>query len=138
MSRRPRTKAKKPPLSRLDMGVYATQMILAFALSLFLMVSLVIIPKLIGFAEDGVVAANERAAFAFCSFPLALTLGLGIGFPAGRAIDEKQPLFGNKKFKPKFGEPVINTFPVFSEEFKQYVYPKKKKTIRNVHKKKGK
>lgn len=102
-------------------------MILAFALSLFLMVSLVIIPKLIGFAEDGVVAANERAAFAFCSLPLALTLGWGIGFPAGRAIDEKQPLFGNKKFKPKFGEPVINTFPVFSEEFKQYVYPPKKR-----------
>lgn len=130
MSRRPRTKAKKPPLSRLDMGIYVALIILAFALMLFLMASLILIPRRIGFADDGVVAATESAAFFALSFPLATVLALGISIPAGKAIDEKQPIFGNKKFKPKWGDPVINTFPIFSKEFKQYVYPKKKKTIK--------
>ncbi len=126
--------AKKPPLSLLDMIIYVfiifSGAILGIAVFYFLGV---LFPRSIAFADDTVVASSGIAAV-ICAIPLFLLTFFIIAVPSGKGIDNKQPIFGNKCFKPSKLTPVIKTYPLFSKEFKKNLSSATKRYIRKTTK----
>lgn len=123
--------AKKPPLSLLDKTIYIILVLLGFAMLLVMMLGMgLFLPKSIAFADDTIVASYNPAVI--CALPLTLLIALGIAFLAGRGIDNKQPIFGNKHFKPAGLKPVIKTYPLFSKEFRENLSNGTKRKIKKT------
>lgn len=127
-----RIKTKKVPLSRLDKFIYVMLWLAGFAtLVAVLLVGGLTIPEAVAFSDPTVMAHHGFAAM-YCAIPMAFYLSLTPMIMASYGWKYKQPIFGNKKFKPKFGQPVIKTFPLFSKEFRQSLTEKQEKRIKRI------
>lgn len=131
MSRIPRSKARKPPLSKLDLFLYGLVILLGMALCFTVLILFVtVIPEAIAFSRPGVVAFMGGIATVLCPWPCFVGLMLLTIIPASLGLEKKQPIFGNKSFKPRFGTSVINVFPLFSKDFRDNIYPRVRRKVR--------
>ena len=131
MSRIPRSKARKPPLSKLDVFLYALVILLGMALCFTVLILFIkVIPTAIAFSRPDVVAFMSGIATVLCPFPIFVAIMLLTIIPAAQGLEKKQPIFGNKSFKPRFGSAVINVFPLFSRDFRDKVYPRVRRKVR--------
>ncbi len=131
MSRIPRSKARKPPLSNLDVFLYMLVILLGMALCFTVLILFVtVIPTAIAFSRPGVVAFMGGVATVLCPLPSFVGLMLLTIIPAALGLEKKQPIFGNKSFKPRFGTSVINVFPLFSKDFRDKIYPRVRRKVR--------
>ena len=125
--------AQKPPLSKLDKAIYAASMILCVAWGFtFFGLCLWSIPDAVAFADKSVIAYNTKLLVLLCELPLIMFF---MFFPAvllGVGIDMRQPIFGNKGFKPPTFAPVIKTYPLFSKEFRENLTDESKRKIRRI------
>lgn len=127
-----KVKTPKVPLSGLDKFVYVMLWLVGFSAMLaVLLVCGLTIPEAVAFSDPTVVAHNGIASF-FCAIPMAGYISLTLMILVAYGWEHKQPIFGNKKFKPKFGQPVIKTFPLFSKEFRDSLNEKQKKRIKRI------
>ena len=125
-------KTPKVPLSGLDKFIYAIIWLVSFAWLFVIMLGCgYIIPEVVAFSDPTVVAYSDSVLM-FCCIPMAFYMSLTPGIWAFLGWERKQPIFGNKKFKPKFGQPVIKTFPLFSKEFRDSLNEKQKKRIKRI------
>ncbi len=92
-----------------------------------LLIASILISQSIACADESVIVADVGLSPLIATIPLSLTLGLGISTPLGIGCNNKQPIFGNKRFKPKWDKPTEKLNPIFSQEFRESVTPKKKK-----------
>ena len=125
-------KTPKVPLSGLDKFIYVIIWLVSFAWMFVIMLGCgYIIPEVVAFSSPTVVAYSNSVSM-FCCIPMAFYMSLTPGILASFGLERKQPIFGNKKFKPKFGQPVIKTFPLFSKEFRDSLSEKQKKRIKRI------
>ena len=125
-------KTPKVPLSGLDKFIYVIIWLVSFAWMFVIMLGCgYIIPEVVAFSDPTVVAYSDTVLM-FCCIPMAFYMSLTPGILASYGWEHKQPIFGNKKFKPKFGQPVIKTFPLFSKEFRDSLSEKQKKRIKRT------
>lgn len=125
-------KAKKIPLSLLDKTIYYVLMLLSILFTAFILLFFgSALPIKIAFSDSSVVAAKNSAAIG-CSMPLILVFITSICAVSGYGLQIKQPIFGNKSFKPKGSKPMLKTFPLFSKEFRNSLAPQKRSTIKKV------
>ena len=125
-------KTPKVPLSGLDKLIYVITWFVSFAwLFVIMLVFGYMIPDVVAFSDSTVVAHNDSVLL-LCCVPMAFYMSSTPGILASLGWDRKQPIFGNKKFKPKFGQPVIKTFPLFSKEFRDSLSEKQKKRIKRI------
>lgn len=131
MSKIPRTKAKKPPLSKLDCFLYGSAIVAGIALTITcIVVFMFVIPEMIAKSRFGVVAVMPRVASVLFPMPFWMAVLMVTVIPASYGLKAKQPLFGNKSFKPRWGDTVINVFPLFSKDFREKIYPRYRRKVR--------
>lgn len=124
-------KTPKVPLSGLDKFIYVIIWLSSFAwLFFFFIVCGITIPETIAFSDPTVVAQCYTGHVYY--IPMAFYMSFTPGILASFGWERKQPIFGNKKFKPRFGQPVIKTFPLFSKEFRDSLSEKQKKRIKRI------
>lgn len=124
-------KRTKPPLSKLDKFIYYSGFVGAIVIpALILIVFGGIIPNKIAFSDKTVIAANSTALY-FC-LPLVLLCFSIIVIPFAFGLDRKQPIFGNKHFKPSPSHPTEKVYPLFTKEFRNSISRKRKRTIKIV------
>jgi hypothetical protein len=118
----------KPPLSFIDKLIYGLILVGGF-LWMFLVMHVFgeKIPRIIAFSDPAVKAFG--AEFPIWCLPLAFLGYIFLWIVALTGITVKQPIFGNKRFKPKFGVNVIKMYPFFSKDFWQNLSDKYKKRI---------
>ncbi len=131
MGRVPRTKAKKPPLSKVDGILYGVAILLSMTLTVAVpIVAMFVIPEAIATSRFGVIAVELQAAALFCPLPLFLTFSMVTLIPVVYGLNARQPIFGNKSFKPRFGDSVIRVFPLVSKDYWEQIYPRFRKRVR--------
>ena len=131
MGRIPRTKAKKPPLSKLDGFLYGLAILVSMAVTVAVpIVTMFVIPESIARGRFGVVAVELQTAAILCPVPLFMALSLVTIIPVAYGLNARQPIFGNKSFKPRFGDSVINVFPLFGKGFREKIYPRYHRKVR--------
>ena len=129
MSRK--VKTKKIPLSSLDKFLYFFMFFLGvFSLALIYPLGL-ILPNKIAASHAPIVASTNFIAV-LCSIFISVTLSVSFFLIFGYGFTAKQPIFGNKKFKPKALTPILKTFPVFSKEFRNTLSLKTKRKIKKI------
>lgn len=122
-------KCTKPPLSKLDKFIYIFGLVCAIVIPALIMIVFGgIIPNKIAFSDKTVIAANSTALY-FC-LPLVLLCFLILGIPFAFGLDHKQPIFGNKHFKPSTSHPTEKVYPLFTKEFRNSISRKRKRTIK--------
>ena len=123
-----RTPLPKPPLSLIDKLIYGMILVGGF-LWMFLVMHVFgeMIPRIIAFSDPAVKAFG--AGFPICCLPLAFLGYIFLWIVALTGITVKQPIFGNKRFKPRFGVNVIKMYPFFSKDFWHNLSDKYKKRI---------
>jgi len=124
-------KVKKAPLSALDKFIYFSCIMLNIVLFGFIIWFFLSFSVNIAFLSEETVAA-EPETMVLCFMPL-LAFPIAFAVPIFKMINDKQPILGNKKFKPKWNDKIEKTYPLFTEDFKEYVWPqKRKKAIRYI------
>ncbi|MBQ8408081.1 MAG: hypothetical protein IJY39_04385 [Clostridia bacterium] len=104
--------------------MYVIFSVLGIAITLLpLIIFCVVIPEAIAYSDESVIARDLTGNL--YALPLCFTLMLSTMIPICIGISDKQPIFGNKKYKPKWSVPIIKTYPIFSKEFRQQVLSKK-------------
>ena len=127
-----KVKTKKVPLSGLDKFIYVMLWLVGFFSGVVVLAfSGTTLPETVVFSDPTVIAYHGMAFF-FCAIPIAGYISLTLMILVAYGWDRKQPIFGNKRFKPKFGQPVIKTFPLFSKEFRQSLTEKQVKRIKRI------
>ena len=123
-----RTPLPKPPLSILDKLIYGLILVGGFV-CMFLVMHVFgeMIPRIVAFSDPAIKAFG--AEFPIWCLPLALFCYAFLWIIALTGITVKQPIFGNKRFKPKFGVNVIKMYPFFSRDFWKSLSEKHKKRI---------
>ena len=91
----------------------------------------VILPRKIAFRDSSIVAADASVAL-LCALLLSVALSLPFVLMIIFGCDAKQPILGNKKFKPKALTPMLKTFPLFSKEFRNSLTAKTKRKIKRI------
>lgn len=122
-------KAKRPPLSALDIALYCLFTLFGFAFSwvaIFLFGSR--IPNWIAFSYADIIANDPSVEVELIAFLLAL-IGLLPFIVTIFAIGKRLPLFGNKHYKPKWSENVLNTPPLLSKNFFVQLNAKQKQRL---------
>lgn len=124
-----KTKAKRPPLSALDKTLYAIFGLSGFVLPfVMLRVFGLWLPSLIAFSYPDVLASSSPTALAFSSVLIFASM-----LPFFIAIicwGKRVPLFGNKKYKPKWSDKILRTPPLFSKQFFVQMSDKRKKKFK--------
>ena len=106
----------KTPLSYVDKAIYITIILFFFFLMVGMtFISIRTIPMNVAYGDGTVVASESFAYFLF--FPIVLLIGFLPIMLAITGIEEKQPIFGNKRYKPSITEREIKTVPLLSKEF---------------------
>ena len=125
-------KTPKVPLSGLDKFIYIMLWLVGFFSGIVILaLGGTALPETVAFSDPSVVAYHGMAFF-FCEIPIAGYISLTLMILVAYGWDRKQPIFGNKRFKPKSGQPVIKTFPLFSKEFRDSLSDKQKKRIKRT------
>lgn len=131
-NRKFKRRVKRMPLSSLDKTIYFFCIIFLLAVFALLMYLFgVCIPTLIAMKDDSVIAFNNRTGL-FCAMPLLMIFTFTGMMIISMLWDNKIPIFGNKKYKPKWSEKVLEMPALFSEEFKGSIKPKTKKVIKYI------
>lgn len=122
----------KAPLSAADKLIYFCITVLGIAVAFFGFVYFGIkLPNDIAYREGTVIACLNNGAM-LGALPVTLFNILISVISADRGIKSRRPIFGNKSFKPKFGQPNIKTYPLFSKEFRDDLSPQKKAFVRRL------
>ena len=125
-------KVKKPPLSAIDKFIYVLVGFSSIVLMvLVLMLFAQTIPNKVAFSDESVVARYGLAGL-YSAIPMVMFVTFTPGLLAYKGWEEKQPIIGNKKYKPKFNESVLKTFPLFSRAFRENLKEHQKKTIKKT------
>lgn len=88
------------------------------------------IPDKIAFSDSSVIAARSRVWTALCSSPFVSMVSFSVILSSNSGLKNRQPIFGNKKFKPRMFEPVLKVYPLFSKEFRENMDKEKKEKIK--------
>lgn len=118
---------RRIPLSFIDKLIYCVLMIAAIVLALSLLLVSYLLSSDIAFADETIIASDVGASPYWAVFPLMWTLFVPVVAVLSTGYNRKQPIFGNKHFKPKWDEPTQKTYPIFSRKFRESITPKAKK-----------
>ena len=123
-----KTPIPKPPLSLIDKLIYALFFIGGVLWMCFVMIIVGgKLPRIVAFSDPTVKALGAK--YLLWCLPLAFSGELFLSLIGLTGITVKQPIFGNKRFKPRFGVNVIKMYPFFSKDFWQNLSKKSKKRI---------
>ncbi|MBE6773284.1 MAG: hypothetical protein E7544_03565 [Ruminococcaceae bacterium] len=126
-------KAKRPPLSHADSFIYILILFSAFFLIFGLSFLLyVVIPKHIAYSDSSIIASQTDDKAIFCFLPITLLLSQTLILMGSAGLKRRQPIFGNKKFKPRMFEPVLKVYPLFSRDFKKNLAEEQKEKIKKT------
>lgn len=132
MGRKIKWQPSPPPLSALDKGIYAAVILLSIFGPLCAIYFLAEwIPAKIIFSDPSVIAGRNNAAYFSFWVIWCYIMVVGGVIPA-LAVEHKQPIFGNKNFKPKAGQGTIEVYPLFSKAFREHLSDKTKFTIKRT------
>lgn len=134
MSLKRKLRAKKPPLSLLDRLIYYV-LIFIGTLSGVLIIFIFgdVIPTKVAFLDSSVVASRNIYVL-FPSVFLAFSVSMPIVIISSEGLRLKQPIFGNKKFKPKVLEPTLKVYPIFTKDFRENLTKENKIKIKKTAK----
>lgn len=125
-----RKRLLKIPLSSRDKFIYGA--LVVFFIALFFIMMLVFgyaVPMAIAFSDDKAVAAyNDPAIIAAVVSGTLLCVPPAIA--VGIAENTKQPIFGNKDFKRRMGQPYIEAHPIVSKDFFKKLPDRTRRRIR--------
>lgn len=123
--------SQRPPLSGSDKLIYAVLIVLGFASLALIWVFCDLIPTCIARTQTGLVAFRNDAAWIS---PLLLFLVAAFTpLVAGSyGLERKQPIFGNKRFRPKGLTPMQPVYPLLSREFCDHLSKRDRKIWKNV------
>ena len=129
IAKKVRKKRKTAPLSVLDKCIYVGLTILIFAIFFFTLIILGHeIPEKIAYQKEAVIAATLPDSWLKVWVLVLPTLTLWIPLLIG--LENKQPLFGNKRFKPTGKYPAVTLTPLFTKKFFIKLTRKDKKLIK--------
>lgn len=129
MSIKKKDSVRKPPLSALDKMIYRILFVLGVCAGLFLWIFLGIwIPEKIGCSAEGVIACTDQSGL-LTSVPIAFCVGVGLIIVSVKGLEQKQPIFGNKKVENSWRYPVA-VYPLISKAFWEKMSDKTKKYIK--------
>ncbi len=133
MASKIKSRAKKPPLSFADKLLYYFLYLSAFILSLLYFYCISFIAEKVAYSDDNIIAFNNDFIY-LTSLPLILLLICSAIVIVTMGLKNKQPVFGNKKYKAKYNEYTIKVYPVFSAEFKNLYIKKNNKQVKTIAK----
>ena len=120
---------KRIPLSALDKTVYASLCIMGIA-------CVGVIPLLFAWIAERIACASLEAVL-YCNhygilyaLPLGAVIGFSLVIPSSLALDARQPLFGNKRFKAKLFQSYLPGYPFFSRSFREHLNIKEKQKFK--------
>lgn len=120
----------KPPLSRLDKAIiYPTAVLSLPLMGLLLYFDMYLLPRIVANLFDPPFIAVYGRGIGFL-FPLTFALPLTVAIISWKMISKKQPLFGNKSYKPKGLKPLYPVYPIVSKGFYNNLSPKKQKKLK--------
>ncbi len=136
MSSKRKIRAKKPPLSLLDRFLYIALFVSA-CLLLYTVINFFtnVLPFIVSGNNELIIAVNNERVTILCSIPLIMFILIGFVCVLSCGYKSKQPIFGNKKFKPKAMEPTFRVYPIFSKEFRENLDESKKIKFKRIAKK---
>lgn len=112
-----RNRAKKPPLSLVDKGIYIALLVLGFSFILFFTLYFGHrLPIKIAFSDEAVVACRNTVAM-LCAIPFTMLTSMTLIVLVSIGMRKKQPIIGNKKYTPPRFEPTIKVQPLLSRTF---------------------
>ena len=132
MASKIKSRAKKPPLSTVDKLIYYFIYLMAFILLLSYLYFISFIAEKVAYSDVDIIAFNNDFIY-LSSLPLILLLTCSVVVIVTLGLN-KQPIFGNKKFKAKYNEYTIKVYPVFSDGFKDRYIKKNKKQLKVIAK----
>jgi hypothetical protein len=112
-------KAQKPPLSALDNAIYLGAIVFFMAVFSLALYSLAQIPSVIAFRDEAVVGIAGGSAILLLALPWYMFSAMVPPVVLSIMMSNRQPIVGNRRFKPKFGQPVIKVYPLFSRELRE-------------------
>ena len=131
-----KAKGRKAPLSSLDKFIYVFVSLLSVALIIVFMLLIADrIPSWMTYSDPTVIAYKSGEALVFTAFLFALVFFAPVMGFSIYWYEQKQPIFGNKRFKARFSSPLIPTYPLFSQKYFESLdqkYKKKVKTLMTV------
>lgn len=127
------SQVKKPPLSVIDKLIYYTIIILNYILMVVLILCVGKMLNTLLFFDESIVAGYNRESI-INFVPIVLVITMTPCCIAGYGLRIKQPIIGNKKFKPNILKPTIKIYPLFSKEFKEDLSYKSRKKIKRIAK----
>ena len=130
MSRRKRNGAKKPPLSVIDRMIYAIAYILAFGIVIGGFLFLDYCSSQLVRAESDIAVNNYMLAF--CALIPIIIISFSLIILISFGLTKKQPVFGNKRFKPDLMKPILKVYPLFSADFRKSLSKKAKMRTKQI------
>ena len=113
------------PLSKADKLVYNTASVIFVILGFGSLIVPLLVSKAIAFSEPSVIAMRQSGIIILCYVPLIMFFA-AFAVAAGVLQNKRKPLFENKSFKPRDGQPYKKETPMFSKEFWQNMSEKTK------------
>ena len=113
------------PLSKADKLVYNTASVIFVILSFGSLIVPLLVSKAIAFSEPSVIAMRQSGIIILC-YVLLIMFFAAFAVAAGVLQNKRKPLFENKSFKPRDGQPYKKETPMFSKEFWQNMSEKTK------------
>lgn len=130
-ARKIRKKRQRPPLSALDKFIYYSGFVVSIGIAFLLFYnSAYIIPNKVAFADNSVIALSINYFTVNHAAILMLLVTINIVLPLSLGLQNKQPIFGNKHFKPSSDFPTEKVCPLFTKEFRDSISVKRKKKIK--------
>ena len=118
--------SQRPPLSGTDKLIYAALIALGFMSLALIWVFCDLIPTCIARTQTGLVAFHNDAAW--ISPLLLFFVAAFTPLVAGcYGLERKQPILGNKHFRPKGLTPMQPVYPLFSREFRDHLSKRDRK-----------
>ena len=131
MASKIKSRAKKLPLSTMDKLIYYFIYLMAFILLFSYLYFISFISEKVAYSDVDIIAFNNGFIY-LSSLPLILLLTSSVVVIVTLGLKNKQPIFGNKKYKAKYNEYTIKVYPVFSDGFKDRYIKKNKKQVKVI------
>ena len=128
---RSKMRAQRMPLSATDRFIYLLMILLGVVLAILPSVLFAELAHCVCHAIDPDVIAVSNEAFLY-ALPLGLVLFTICLLLGCLGIERKQPIFGNKRFRKKWNQVIIEAPSLFSPAFKRCLSEKTKKNVKRV------
>lgn len=125
-------KAQKPPLSAVDKCLYLGGILFFFLLFSLIFYLLIQIPGAIALRNGNLIAVAGGSVMVFLAMPFYIFSTMTPTIILALMMGNRQPILGNKRFKPKFGQPVIKSHPLFSRAFRESLTAANRKTVKRT------